>query len=137
MKNFILATFTLMLSVSAIAVEISAPDALLSILRPGTYFGMNSDCSVSLEEQQDGVLVTAYKGNKKLQRFIEEGTQYRLKPARYFLSSERSRARNSVNYTEEIFMTRASQLGQYMVVEHIKVENRRTQKETIECEVAL
>jgi hypothetical protein len=137
MKNFILATFTLVLSVSAFAVEISAPDALLSILRPGTYMGVNSDCTMTLEEHQDGVLVTAYKGNKKLQRFIEDGTQYRLRPARYFLSSERSRARNSVNYTEEIFMTRASQLGQYMVVEHIKVENRRTQKETIECEVAL
>lgn len=137
MKKFIFGLMTLMLSVSAFAVEISAPDALLAILRPGTYFGVNSNCSVTLEEQQDGVLVTAQKGNMKLQRFIEEGTQYRIRPARYFLSSERSRARNSVNYTEEIFMTRASNLGQHMVVEHIKVDNRRTQKETIECEVAL
>ncbi len=136
MKNFILATLTLMLSVSAFAVEISAPDALLSILRPGVYTGVNSDCTMTLEEYQDGVLVTAQKGNKKLQRFVQDGTQYRLRPARYFLSSERSQARNSVNYTEEIFMTRASHLGQYMVVEHIKVDNRRSQKETIECEVS-
>ena len=137
MKNFIFGLMTLMLSVSALAVEISAPDALLSILRPGTYTGVSSDCTMTLEEYQDGVLVTAQKGNKKLQRFIQDGTQYRPGPARYFLSSERSRARNSVNYTEEIFMTRAGRLGQYMVVEHIKVENRRSQKETIECEVSL
>lgn len=139
MKIFMsLALLTSLFSSNVFAQSYSGTEYLLNIVDTGTYTGIYDDCTMTLERNQQGILVTARQDNKVLTKLIRDEAPYRPGPASYFLSSEYDRFPGTNNYELRAFMTRAANHGQYMMVEHRRVNNRDIEKEeVIECVVNL
>lgn len=134
MKYFILSLILIGFTVSAS--ELSAPQALLSLIPPGHYSGLTPKgkaCLVKIQLQNNEVTISANDDHNSRESTIKSNALYRWNVAnRSFLSTVK---RNFEHYSlENIFRTLAvTENTQYIVVADIFTKGRKREEVSVEC----
>ena len=130
----------MLVSGSVSAFELDATEALLETLPAGVYQGQSPEglnCSVSVRDLSDKVVVTASMEGVTRTSEVNPGALYRWNPAnRSFLASRINRTMRTS--TENILRTIAvTESTQYVVVSDVIISDREVSENKIECVVEL
>lgn len=130
----------LLVSISAFAQNLTAPEALLRTIAPGLYEGKTPEgnyCEVTVKNLYGSVIVVAADEMQGRKSEVVSSSHYRWNPGnRSFLST--AFTTTLTGSTENIFRTIAvTESTQYVVVADVVINNRERKESKVECIINL